>query len=323
MEYHLYILVLAMLLDMLVGDPDYIWQKVSHPVVLFGKAISIADEELNRVEDAVENRRLMGVIAIAALLALAAATGILIGVITSGFGVLGWIIEIAIVSVFLAQKSLADHVSRVLEPLRSGDLAGAKHALSMIVGRNPDKLDESGISRASIESLAENFSDGVVAPVFWYALLGLPGLFAYKMLNTADSMIGHMSEKYRDFGRASAKLDDIANWVPARISAILISIAALLDRNDTSGERAIKCALDDAQLHRSPNAGWPEAAMAGALDIALAGPRSYEDYQVEDAYLNASGRLQSGYIDIENAKSLFWCSCLLLAVFIGIFAIFS
>jgi adenosylcobinamide-phosphate synthase len=175
----------------------------------------------------------------------------------------------------------------------------------MIVGRDPEQLDRSGVSRAAIESLAENFSDGVVAPAFWYALLGLPGIIAYKMLNTADSMIGHRSEKYLHFGRWSAKADDIANFVPARISAALAAAGVWSLLGVARARAAFGGALRDAGLHRSPNAGWPEAAFAHGLGIALGGVRIYAGESVQQAWLNASGRTSLDIADIESALALF------------------
>ena len=182
-------------------------------------------------------------------------------------------------------KELARSCRGRCEGLRAGGLAGGRAAVSRIVGRDPQTLDAAGVVRAAIESLAENFCDGVVAPAFWYAVLGLPGIIAYKMINTANSMIGHRSEKYLHFGRVAARTDDVANWLPARLSALLISAAAAAAISVAAARAAFGTALRDAGLHRSPNAGWPEAAMAGALDIALGGPRKYAGETVSQTYL--------------------------------------
>lgn len=176
----------------------------------------------------------------------------------------------------------------------------------MIVGRNPQTLDRAGVSRAAIESLAENASDGVIAPAFWYALLGLPGLLAYKMLNTADSMIGHRSERHRDFGWASARLDDFANLVPARLTGLLFAAAAWTLHGATAARDALSVMLRDAPMHRSPNAGWPEAAMAAATGVTLSGPRLYGDTVANEPWLNAAGRREADAIDIDAALALFW-----------------
>ena len=169
-----------------------------------------------------------------------------------------------------------------------GGLAEARCAVSMIVGRDPDQLDEAGVCRAAIESCAENFSDGVVAPVFWLALLGLPGLIAYKAINTADSMIGHLSPRYESFGWAAARLDDLVNLIPARLSGLLVAAVAPIAGGTTG--TALKVMWRDAAKHRSPNAGWPESATAGALGLALAGPRRYGERIVDDVFLNAEAR---------------------------------
>ncbi len=209
---------------------------------------------------------------------------------------------------------------RVAASLRGEGLAGGRRAVSMIVGRDPLRLDEAGVSRAAIESLAENFADGVVAPAFWYAVLGLPGLFAYKMVNTADSMIGHKTPRHLDFGRGAALVDDALNWPAARLSALLLAIAAWACRGRAAGRRAIETALTDAGLHRSPNAGWPEAAMAGALDLALAGPRVYAGVAVFEAMLNAAGRRSAGPADIDRALTLFRRAGAALAVLVLLLA---
>jgi adenosylcobinamide-phosphate synthase len=306
---HLPVLFAALLLDRLMGDPDWLWRRFSHPVVIFGQAIGWADKRFNRSVDSAEIRRRNGRLTIIALLLLVAFTGWLFASLFERMGLVGTALEITIVAVFLAQKSLADHVSAVAQGLRDGGLTGGRRAVAMIVGRDPEALDEAGVSRAAIESLAENFSDGIVAPAFWYAVLGLPGLMAYKMLNTADSMIGHLSERHRDFGRAAARMDDAANWPAARISALLIAIGAGIAKGTAAMKQAIESAFVDSGLHRSPNAGWPEAAMAGALDLALAGPRRYGGEMVMEPSLNASGRSKAGSADIASAIAVFHRAC--------------
>lgn len=299
------IIAAALLLDRIAGDPDWLWRRIPHPVVLFGKAISLFDRSFNQRPLSPRRRRSRGMLAILLLLAVSAVLGLLLDEWFATLGVPGLLAEIAVVAVFLAHKSLADHVGRVADGLLSGGLEGGRRAVSMIVGRDPDTLDEPGVCRAAIESLAENFSDGVVAPVFWYALLGLPGLFAYKMLNTADSMIGHKNEAYLDFGRASARLDDLANLLPARLSAFLIAAGAWLAGGHAPARNALGVALRDHGLHRSPNSGWPEAAMAGALGIGLAGPRIYGGVRVDEPMMNGAGRLAIGGRDIRRAIEIF------------------
>jgi adenosylcobinamide-phosphate synthase len=229
---HVLILLLALLLDRLIGDPAWLWSQAPHPIVVFGKAISFLDRKLNLKRLTASMRRRNGVVAIVILLVAALLAGSALHALLSVFGWLGIMIEALLVAIFLAQKSLADHVNEVAKALRSDGLSGGRLAVSRIVGRDPETLDEAGVCRAAIESLAENFSDGVVAPALWYAVLGLPGLFMYKMLNTADSMIGHKSETYIDFGWAAARLDDIANWPAARLSVLLIAVGALAKSGD-------------------------------------------------------------------------------------------
>lgn len=316
---HLLILVLALLLDRIVGDPDWLWQRVPHPVVLFGKAISSFDSRFNAKHLPGVLRRRNGMMSIIALLMGAVIVGWAIHGLLAFFGWLGILVEAALVAVFLAQKSLADHVGEVSRALRSNGLDGGRLAVSRIVGRDPETLDEPGICRAAIESLAENFSDGVVAPALWYGIFGLPGLFFYKMLNTADSMIGHKSETYVDFGRAAARLDDIANWPAARLSILLIAVGALVKRGISALGNAIRVAVPDGGLHRSPNSGRPEAAMAGALDIQLAGPRIYGGEVVREPMINGAGRDTATVSDIEAGISIFYsaCSMLTLLAFLG------
>lgn len=316
---HLPVLLAALVLDRLIGDPDWLWRRISHPVVIFGQAIGFADKRFNRAGDSPGVRRQKGRIAIVGLLLLATLVGWVLASVFDRLGAAGVLLEVLTVSVFLAQKSLADHVAAVATGLCRDGLAGGRKAVSMIVGRDPEALDEAGVSRAAIESLAENFSDGTVAPVLWFALLGLPGLLAYKMLNTADSMIGHLNDRHRDFGRAAAKLDDLANWPASRLSALLIASGAGLVNGWTSMQRAADSALKDQGLHRSPNAGWPEAAMAGGLDLVLGGPRRYGGEVVMETGLNGSGRPQAGAWDILDGLAIYRraCDCLALMVLAG------
>lgn len=299
------IIAAALMLDRVAGDPDWLWRRVPHPVVLFGKSIAAFDRSFNRRPLSPRRRRARGTVAIIVLLAASAVVGLVLHRWFAVLGFPGLLLEIAAVAIFLAHKSLADHVGRVADGLLSGGLEGGRQAVSMIVGRDPETLDEPGVCRAAIESLAENFSDGVVAPVFWYGLLGLPGLLAYKMLNTADSMIGHKNEAYLDFGRASARLDDWANFLPARLSALLIAAGAWISAGYAAGRDAIEAAVRDQGLHRSPNSGWPEAAMAGALGIGLAGPRIYGGLRVDEPMMNGAGRLDIGGRDIRRAMKIF------------------
>lgn len=313
---HLLILLAAIGLDRIVGDPPSLWQRVPHPVVIFGKGIDLFEKRLNTGAFTPEGRRLNGVFTIVALLALTILVGMLLSMIFHHLGFLGLILEIIVVAVFLAQKSLGDHVQAVADGLLRNGLEGGRQAVAMIVGRDPKTLNEAGVSRAAIESLSENFADGVVAPVFWYLIAGLPGILAYKMLNTADSMIGHKNERFLQFGWASARLDDLANWPAARLSAGFIAVAALLRLGAGAGRRSLSAALRDSGLHRSPNSGWPEAAMAGALDLQLAGPRVYGGIRVSEPMMHAAGRADAGPQDILSGIRVFYKACSVMAAFV-------
>jgi adenosylcobinamide-phosphate synthase len=316
------ILLAALVLDWLVGDPDSIWRRWPHPVVWFGKVVGTLDEKLNRPGESAARQVRSGALAYLAMLGVAIVAGITVHGILGLFGPLGWLLEVAVVSIFLAQKSLADHVRAVATGLREGGLDGGRRAVSMIVGRDPNSLDRAGVSRAAIESLAENFSDGVVAPAFWYALFGLPGLFAYKMTNTADSMIGHRSDKYLHFGRWSARADDFANWIPARLSAAIVALGAFTLGGIAMARDSFNGAMRDAGLHRSPNAGWPESAFAWALGISLAGPRIYAGETVQQVWLNGSGRTALDIADIEAALKLFARACYALWAVVAVLMLF-
>ncbi|WP_448786496.1 adenosylcobinamide-phosphate synthase CbiB [Brucella intermedia] len=312
MEIKLIILSLALLLDRVVGDPPQLWQRMPHPVVLFGKAISWGEKRWNNRNLAASVLRRNGMWLTVGLVAVCVVLGLVLEFVLPFAGTAGAVAEILIVTVLLAQKSLADHVQAVALALREGGLEGGRRAVSMIVGRNPEHLDEGGISRAAIESLAENASDGIVAPAFWFLVGGLPGLFAYKMINTADSMIGHLNDRYRDFGRFAAKLDDVANYIPARLTGLLASLATAIMKDRLSGREAFSVMRRDARLHRSPNAGWPELAFAGGLGLALAGPRQYGTEKVEGPMLNASGKRDANADDIDAALHLFWSTMSLM-----------
>ncbi len=289
------ILSLALILDALLGEPSWLWNTVMHPVRVMGLAIEWCDSSLNRGPI----RRAKGVLAIAGLALVALLLGWAIRVLPD-FGVA----EVLVVAVLVGHRSLSDHVLAVARALQNG-LPEGRRAVSMIVGRDTADLDESSIARAAIESAAENFSDGVVAPLFWYLVLGPAGIIAYKLINTADSMIGHRSDKYLQFGWGAARLDDLVNYIPARLSALLI-IAA------TVSKKGWEVALKDASLHRSPNAGWPEAAMAGALDVALSGPRMYDGVATGDPYVNGRGKRGLNAGDIRRSVRVIWRAWLIM-----------
>ncbi len=310
------ILFLGTAIDRLVGDPDWLWRRVPHPVVLVGRVIDRLDRILNRPRLGESARWRNGIIAAGLLVGGALFAGLLLSTIFASLGLLGALLEALVLAVFLAQKSLIDHVRAVERALGEKGLEAGRRAVAMIVGRDPDGLDKAGVCRAAIESLAENASDGVVAPFLWYLVLGLPGLLAYKAVNTADSMIGHMNDRYRAFGWASAKLDDWMNWPAARLTALLIALSAgMRDRKLAQFRAALSAARRDAPLHRSPNAGWPEAAMAAALGLSLGGPRRYGNLEVEAPMLNPAGRRGVRPADIAAAIGLFRTAANLLLAF--------
>lgn len=309
LEFSLSILFIALVLDWLFGEPDLLWSRLPHPIVLFGKAVSFMDQRLNLADDANEIKYRKGALAVALLIGFAAAAGFVMRYVFGQIGFWGIIPETFLVFVLLAQRSLHDHVLAVSVGLREGGIDGGRWAVGMIVGRDPSDLDASGVARASIESLAENYSDGVVAPAFWYAVFGLPGLLVYKMINTADSMIGYKNDRYLWFGRVAAQADDLANWLPARISGLIIVFASGLVLGVSGFVRSFSTMMRDSGLHQSPNAGWPEAAMAGGLGVALGGPRYYSFGTVSQSYLNASGERVLSPAHIEQALSVFMASC--------------
>ena len=304
----LLLLVAGLAIDAWFGDMPALFSRVPHPVVLAGRAVAFFDRKLNRENRSEASRRVRGIVTVIVLVGLAAAIGLAIQRVCRG-SLFGAAVETLLIAVLVAQRSLYEHVADVAEALDRGGLTAGRDAVRHIVGRDPMRLDAYGVARAAIESLAENFGDGVVAPVFWYLLLGLPGLFAYKMVNTLDSMIGHKTQHYRSFGWAAARFDDLANLVPARISGLLITGAALFAEKGRPG-RALAIMLRDARKHRSPNAGWPEAAMAGALGLALAGPRHYPEGAVVDPWVG-DGTARAATSDIARALSLYKLACLI------------
>jgi len=273
-------MALALAIDVAVGWPDRLHRRIGHPVVWLGALIARLDAAWNRETAAPARRRAAGAAAAAVTVAVAAgAAWALTAAAPDGWagvlliGVLAWPL--------VAARSLRDHVAPVRDALAAGDPAAARRAVAMIVGRDPERLDEAGVARAALESLAENASDAVVAPLLWGAAFGLPGIAAYKAVNTLDSMIGHRSPRHLQFGRAAARLDDAVNWPAARLTGLLIALASGRPRP------ALACMARDARRHRSPNAGWPEAAMAGALGVRLSGPRAYGDRVSDEPWLNA------------------------------------
>ena len=288
-------LALALLLDAALGEPRWLWSRAPHPAVAMGRAVEALDAALNRGTA----RRLRGALALAALVAGAWAAGALVEAIP-----LGVVPEALAAAVLLAQRSLVEHVSTVARALRSS-IGEARAAVALVVGRDTAAMEHPEVARAAIESAAENLSDAVVAPALWFAVAGLPGMAAYKAVNTADSMIGHRTPRHEAFGWAAARLDDALNWIPARATALaLAAVGGVLERWPAIAR--------DARLHRSPNAGWPEAAAALALGVALSGPRRYGGRLAPEPFVNPEGRRDAGPGDIERAVALLWRAWALL-----------
>jgi adenosylcobinamide-phosphate synthase len=298
----------ALALDAAFGWPRALYRRIGHPVGLFAHIIDGCEARWNHPESSFTRRRMLGALTLALLLLVTAGIGWTAqqGLLRI-FGGWGWIGVAILAWPALAQRSLFDHVRAVGERIDAGDLAGARDAVGMIVGRDTAALDESGIARAAIESLAESFCDGVAAPLFWLLLLGLPGIWAYKAANTADSLIGHREERWRAFGWAAARFDDLTNWIPARLSGLLLCLAG------GGGWRIMK---RDARKHASPNAGWPEAAMAGALGLRLAGPIAYDGVMHDKPWIG-DGAEGAGGEEIDRALAIYLRACLFLWLIAG------
>ena len=308
LEFH--VVLAALLIDAATGDPPWLYRRVPHPVVVLGKLVELAERTLYAPSP--RWRCVAGGVATVALVACASvAAGWSIDRFLVERWTHGWVLEAVIASTLFAFRGLYDHAGAVARALERS-LAEGRAAVSHMVGRDTAVLDESGVVRGAVESVAENFSDGVVAPAFWYVVAGLPGLFAYKAVNTLDSMIGHRTERYRRFGTAAARLDDLANLLPARLAGLyLVAAAGLLP--GASGRRAWRVMLRDAREHRSPNAGWQEAAVAGGLDIAIAGPRRYPHETVDDAWMG-DGRTRLDAGDIRRCLHLYITAGTLVAL---------
>ncbi|WP_372396738.1 adenosylcobinamide-phosphate synthase CbiB [Azospirillum sp. HJ39] len=309
MPLHSFLLATALVIEAVAGYPDPLYARIRHPVVWIGALIAQLDHALNREIDGFGRRKASGVLAVLVLLLTVGGVAVA-AAWACRLLPFGWLAEAALASTLLAQRSLHDHVQAVADGFRTGGLEGGRKAVSMIVGRNPAALDEPAVARAAIESLAENFSDGVVAPAFWLLVGGLPGLALYKAINTADSMIGHRTPRHEAFGWAAARLDDLVNLPGSRLTALLLVAAARLTAG-ADAQRAWLSVRRDAHRHRSPNAGWPEAAMAGALDLRLGGPRVYGTTRIEDVWLGA-GRTAATPEDIGRALTLYRRACILL-----------
>ena len=306
----------ALLIEAAFGYPSALLGRIGHPVMWFGRLIACLDARLNResLHDLV--RRLAGGLALVIIVGVPG--GLAWGLQSLLGGWIGFVLLALLAASLPAQRSLFTHVRDVASALEIEGLSGGRLMVARIVGRDPDQLDEAGVSRAAIESLAENFSDGVVAPLFWTAVLGLPGGVAYKAANTADSMIGHRTARHRAFGWAAARFDDLVNLPASRLAALWLVMAAMLTPGYDAGG-AWASVRRDARHHRSPNAGWPEAAMAGALGLKLAGPRVYGGETVADAFMG-SGRREATAADIRRALRLYRRACVLQGAVLALVA---
>ena len=307
----------ALLIEASFGYPDRLVRTIGHPVIWLGRLIGWLDRTFNRETRGDASRRIAGFLAVLCIVVVPAAVALLVERYLLSLP-LGFLAIGVLASSLLAQRSLHDHVERVASALEQDGIDSGREAVSHIVGRDPQALDEAGVCRAAIESLAENFSDGIVAPGFWLTVGGLAGGVAYKAVNTADSMIGHRTPRHKDFGFAAARLDDLLNLPASRLSVLLIVAAAALAKN-TSASEAWNAVCRDARHHRSPNAGYPEAAVAGALGLALAGPRVYGGILVNDATMG-NGRADAGPQDIRAALALYRRADLIFVALVAVLA---
>lgn len=299
-------MLVAIACDLAFGWPAKVFATIGHPVTWLGRLIKTLDQRLNRDGDSDQIRRLAGVLA---MLVTVGGTGLIAALLQSLLpqGGLGILIGGVLAWPLVALRSMHDHVVAVAKPLSNKDLPAARYAVSMIVGRDPSVLDEAGVARAAIESLAENTSDGIVAPLFWGVVFGLPGIAAYKAINTLDSMIGHRTARFECFGWASARLDDLVNLIPARLTGALFAICS------KSPRQAFRVMLRDAPKHRSPNAGWPEAAMAAGLGIRVSGPRVYANRVAEEPWVNAAAPDPQA-LDLQRGLALYRRAMILMGV---------
>jgi adenosylcobinamide-phosphate synthase len=312
------LLAMALVLDAVLGELKWVFRHIPHPVVLVGGLIGALDRKLNRRGAAA--RLVRGAIVVVVVVAISAWFGWAVHRVAQSVPH-GWLAELALAVVLLAQRELYGSVRDVATALAQDGLGAGRAAVGHIVGRDVSGLDEAGVSRAAIETLAENFADGVVAPVFWYAVFGLPGICAYKAINTMDSMIGYKSPQYRNFGMTAARLDDVANWIPARLAGALIVLAAAFAPT-ARPTQALRVFWRDSGKHDSPNAGWPEAAMAGALGLALGGPRTYEGGVTKTQWIGDGDR-HAGADDIRRALVVFTIACLLNGLVVGYLALMA
>jgi adenosylcobinamide-phosphate synthase len=307
------IMLLALAIDAVVGWPQAIHARIGHPVTWIGALISTLDRNFNRDDASEAARRAAGIgVGMTVIVVVAGVGWACSSVLPDGWP--GLILAAILAWPLVAVRSMHDHVDAVARPLLAGDLPAARQAVAMIVGRDPSQLDAAGVARAATESLAENTSDGIVAPLFWGAIFGLPGIAAYKAINTLDSMIGHRSPRHEAFGWAAARIDDVANLIPARLTGLLFTVVSIRPRV------ALMAMWRDAGQHRSPNAGWPEAAMAGALGIRLSGPRIYDGRLSQEPWLNGEAPDPSA-ADLKRALALYRRAMLVLAAGLALSAL--
>jgi adenosylcobinamide-phosphate synthase len=308
----------ALLIEAVVGYPDRLVRSIGHPVTWIGRLIGLLERHFNSETAEPVQRRTFGIITLFLVVSIVAVVAFVIerGLLLLPFGLAG---VAFLASTLIAQRSLHEHVAGVADALEKAGAEGGRQAVAHIVGRDTEALDEAGVARAAIESLAENFSDGVVAPVLWMLIAGLPGAAVYKVINTADSMIGHRTSRYQAFGWAAARVDDLVNLPASRLSALLIIAAAAVTKQ-ASASAAWRAVRRDAGRHRSPNAGYPEAAMAGALGLALAGPRNYGGVRVDDAFMG-NGRRAAAASDIRAALGLYRRADGILIAFVAVLAL--
>jgi adenosylcobinamide-phosphate synthase len=301
MTLHFTAAALALLVERLFGYPKLLYRQIGHPVEWSGALLTKLEALLYDSEAEPLQARLRGLVALLVLLFTLVVPAVLIGSLLANFK-FGWIIDALLATTLIAQHSLYEHVSAVGRGLDTSLVEGRK-AVAKIVGRDPAALDESGVVKGTLESLAENTSDGIVAPVLWYALLGLPGIVAYKAINTADSMIGHKSERYLYFGWAAARFDDLINLPASRLTGLLFAAAAAWNDSER-GKIAVQAMWRDASKHQSPNAGWPESALAASLGVKFGGPRSYTGTRVDLPWMG-EGREVLNRDDIRKGLRLY------------------
>jgi adenosylcobinamide-phosphate synthase len=297
------ILIIAFGTEAWLAYPAAVFRAIGHPVSWIGALIAALDSALNRPDYPFIARRAAGVATVMLLLAGSLAVGAVLDTLARDLPYLGFAVAVTVVATLIAAGSLDQHVRAVAAALDAEGLAGGRRSIAKIVGRDPDALNEAAVCRAAIESLAENASDGVTAPALWFLIGGLPGMIAYKAINTADSMIGHMSDRHRAFGWAAARLDDLINLPASRLTGLMFVVAAAIVPG-ASASSAWQAYRRDARLHRSPNAGWPEAAIAGALGLRLAGPRIYDEVLVDDHWMG-DGRAEATARDVDRALMIY------------------